>query len=40
VLAGVVATVVAPTSILAAGGALGAILWFVPLLWRKVRVVA
>jgi MFS family permease len=40
VLAGVVATVVAPTTILAVGGALGAILWFVPLLWRKVRVVA
>ncbi len=40
VLAGVVATVVAPTTILAVGGALGAILWFVPLLWRRVRVVA
>jgi MFS family permease len=40
VLAGVAATVVAPTTILAVGGALGAILWFVPLLWRKVRVVA
>jgi MFS family permease len=40
VLAGVVATVVAPTTILAVGGVLGAILWFVPLLWRKVRVVA
>jgi hypothetical protein len=40
VLAGVAANVIAPTSILAAGGALGAILWFVPLLWRKVRVVA
>jgi MFS family permease len=40
VLAGVAATVIAPTSILAAGGALGAILWFVPLLWRKVRVAA
>jgi MFS family permease len=40
VLAGVAATVIAPTTILAAGGALGAILWFVPLLWRKVRVVA
>jgi MFS family permease len=40
VLAGVVATVIAPTTILAAGGALGAILWFVPLLWRKVRVAA
>jgi MFS family permease len=40
VVAGVAATVIAPTKILAAGGALGAILWFVPLLWRKVRVVA
>jgi MFS family permease len=40
VLAGIAATVIAPTTILAAGGALGAILWFVPLLWRKVRVVA
>ena len=40
VLAGVAATVIAPTTILAAGGALGAMLWFVPLLWRKVRVVA
>jgi MFS family permease len=40
VLAGVAATAIAPTTILAVGGALGAILWFVPLLWRKVRVVA
>jgi MFS family permease len=40
VLAGVAATVIAPTTILAVGGALGAMLWFVPLLWRKVRVVA
>jgi MFS family permease len=40
VLAGAVATVVAPTTILVAGGALGAILWFVPLLWQRVRVVA
>ena len=40
VLAGVAATVIAPTTILAVGGALGAILWFMPLLWRKVRVVA
>jgi MFS family permease len=40
VLAGVVATAIAPTAILAVGGALGAMLWFVPLLWRKVRVVA
>ena len=40
VLAGAAATVVAPTTILATGGALGATLWFVPLLWRKVRVAA
>lgn len=40
VLAGAVATVIAPTTILAVGGALGAMLWFVPLLWRRVRVVA
>jgi MFS family permease len=40
VLAGVAATVVAPTTILAAGGVLAAMLWFVPLLWRPVRVVA
>jgi MFS family permease len=40
VLASVAASVVAPVSILAVGGALGAMLWFVPLAWRKVRVVA
>ena len=40
VLSGAVATVVAPTTILAVGGALGAMLWFVPLLWRKVRIAA
>jgi MFS family permease len=40
VLAGAAATVIAPTTILAVGGALGAMLWFVPLFWRKVRVVA
>ncbi len=40
VLAGVAATVVAPTTILAVGGALGAILWFVPLTWKRVRTVA
>ncbi len=39
VLAGIAATVVAPTTILAIGGALGAILWFVPLTWQRVRVV-
>jgi hypothetical protein len=40
VLAGAMASVVAPTTVLAVGGALGAVLWFVPLTWRKVRVVA
>ncbi len=39
VLAAVAATVIAPTTILAVGGALGAILWFVPLTWSRVRVV-
>jgi MFS family permease len=39
VLAGIAATAIAPTTILAIGGALGAVLWFVPLTWRKVRVV-
>jgi MFS family permease len=40
VLAGAVATVVAPAAVLAVGGALGALLWFVPLAWRKVRIAA
>jgi len=40
VLAGVVATVVAPTTVLAVGGSLGACLWFVPLVWRRVRAAA
>ena len=40
VLAGVVASSVAPTAILAVGGALGALLWFVPLAWTRVRTVA
>ena len=39
VLAAVAATAIAPTTILAVGGALGAILWFAPLGWRKVRIV-
>jgi MFS family permease len=38
VLAGVVASSVAPTTVLAIGGALGGLLWFVPLGWRQVRV--
>ncbi|MGZ4289891.1 MAG: MFS transporter [Gaiellaceae bacterium] len=37
VLAGAAATAIAPTTILAVGGALGALLWFVPLTWRRVR---
>jgi len=40
VLAGVAASAIAPTTILAVGGALGAMLWFVPLLWRPVRTAA
>ncbi|HEX7626911.1 MAG TPA: MFS transporter [Gaiellaceae bacterium] len=40
VLAGVAATTIAPTTILAVGGTLGALLWFVPLTWRRVRIVA
>jgi MFS family permease len=39
-LAGVVATAVAPATILAVGGTLGALLWFVPLGWRRVRTAA
>ena len=39
VLAAVAATAIAPTTILAVGGAAGAILWFAPLAWRKVRIV-
>jgi MFS family permease len=37
-LAGAVATVVAPTTVLAVGGMLGAVLWFAPLTWRRVRI--
>jgi MFS family permease len=40
VLAGALATVVAPTTILAIGGAIGATLWFAPLTWRRVRAAA
>jgi MFS family permease len=40
VLAGVAASAIEPTTILAVGGALGAMLWFVPLLWRPVRTAA
>jgi hypothetical protein len=37
VLAGAVASVVAPTTILAVGGCVAVTLWFVPLAWRPVR---
>lgn len=40
VLAGAIATVVAPTTVLAVGGAVGTIVWFMPLTWRRVRIVA
>jgi len=40
VLAGAVATRVAPTTVLAVGGGFGAFLWFAPLMWRRVRVKA
>jgi MFS family permease len=40
VLAAVVAQTVPPTTILAVGGTLGAVLWFTPLLWRPVRTAA
>ena len=39
-LAGIVAASVAPTTILAIGGTIGALLWFVPLAWRPVRTAA
>lgn len=39
-LAGIVAATIAPTTILAVGGTLGALLWFVPLTWRRVRTAA
>ena len=39
VLAAVAGASVAPTTLLAVGGTLGAILWFAPLLWRPVRLV-
>ena len=37
VLAALLAQSVPPTTILAVGGACGAVLWFTPLLWRPVR---
>ena len=39
VLAGVAATAIPATTILAVGGALGAVLWFAPLTWSRVRAV-
>jgi MFS family permease len=39
-LAGVAATALAPQTVVAVGGALGLVLWFVPLAWRSVRVAA
>ena len=39
-LAAAAATTIAPTTILATGGILGASLWFVPLAWRRVRTAA
>ena len=40
VFAGVAAGIVAPTTVLAVGGAIGVTLWFVPLLNRHVRMAA
>jgi MFS family permease len=40
VLAGALATLVAPTTVLAVGGVLGAALWFAPLTWQRVRAKA
>ncbi len=39
-LAGIVAASIDPTTILAVGGTIGALLWFVPLTWRAVRTAA
>lgn len=39
-LAGILATSIDPTTILAVGGACGAVLWLVPLTWRAVRTAA
>jgi MFS family permease len=39
-LAAAAATTIAPTTILAAGGVMGASLWFVPLVSRRVRTAA
>ncbi|HEY3185542.1 MAG TPA: MFS transporter [Gaiellaceae bacterium] len=40
VLAGAAAEVLAPTTVVAVGGAIGLALWFVPLAWREVRTAA
>ena len=39
-LAGILASAIDPRAILAVGGTIGALLWFVPLLWRPVRAVS
>jgi MFS family permease len=39
-LAGIAAAAIAPTAILAVGGTVGALLWFVPLTWKRVRIAA
>ena len=40
VVAAAAATTIAPTTILAIGGAVAFALWFAPLTWRQVRVAA
>jgi MFS family permease len=40
VVAAAVATTIAPTTILAIGGAVAFALWFAPLTWRRVRIAA
>jgi hypothetical protein len=40
VLAGAAATAFSAEQIVAVGGALGLVLWFVPLAWREVRAAA
>jgi hypothetical protein len=40
VLAGAAVTLFSPAAIIAFGGALGLVLWFVPLTWRAVRTAA
>jgi MFS family permease len=40
VVAGAAASVLPATTVVAVGGAIGLVLWFVPLAWREVRVAA